>query len=76
MSIKRSAKEYFTFNRREKRAVLILSSLIVLLAIAPQLYLYVHSDDKVDDKVFEAGVKIIMPVKSILNLKTKTITMK
>ncbi|GDX53250.1 competence protein ComEA [Bacteroidota bacterium] len=57
MSIKRSAKEYFTFNRREKRAVLILSSLIVLLAIAPQLYLYVHSDDKVDDKVFEAGVK-------------------
>lgn len=57
MSIKRSAKEYFTFNRREKRAVLILSSLIVLLAITPQLYLYVHSDDKVDDKVFEAGVK-------------------
>ncbi len=57
MSIKRKAKEYFSFNKKEKRALLILSALIVLLSISPQIYLLFNSEDKVDNHVFEEGVK-------------------
>ncbi len=57
MSIKRTTKEYFTFNKKEKRALLILSVLIVLLSIYPSLVLQFSSEEKVDDKIFEAEVK-------------------
>lgn len=57
MSFKQSAKEYFTFNKKEKRALLILSVLIVLLAISPSLMLLLSPDEKTDYKVFEAAVK-------------------
>lgn len=56
MSIKRTAKEYFTFNLREKRALLVLSVLIVLIGISPQLYLLLKPDETVDTKKFETGV--------------------
>ncbi len=57
MSIQRRTKEYFTFSKKDKRAVLILSVLIVLLAISPQVYLLFVSEEKLDDKKFETDVK-------------------
>ncbi len=57
MSIKRNAKEYFTFNKRERRALLILSVLIVLIGISPQLYLLLKPNENVDTKKFETGVR-------------------
>ena len=58
MSIRRKAKEYFTFNKKEKRAILILSFLIFFLAISPKLYLLIATPEKVDSKKFESAVKI------------------
>lgn len=57
MSLKRTAKEYFTFSKRDKRALLILSVIIVLFSISPQLLILFSTDDKVENDSFKEDVK-------------------
>ena len=57
MSLKRTAKEYFTFSKRDKRALLILSVIIVLFSISPQLLILFSTEEKVENNSFKEDVK-------------------
>ncbi len=76
MNFKQFFHDYFTFNRNERKGVIVLLLIIFILAIANKMIFYFEKPKKIDEAMFDSSKQRLAKYSDSVNLELRAIQSK